>query len=106
MQPWQEEVSQITLQVDAKVTKFKVTQTTIVSLLEAPVSTELVDIARECVDKMEKDLTNLKASFDKFKTKIKKIVKSQETSTSGSGMSHKWVLGACWSIRLQLRKAT
>ena len=89
MQPWQEEVLHITLQVDAKLIEFKATQTTIMSLLEALVSIELVDTARECIDQMDEDLTKLKVGFVKFKTKINKIVKSQDTSIRGSGMSHK-----------------
>ena len=72
-----------------KLTEFKAMQTTIVSLLRAPVSADLINMARECVEQMDKDLAGLKASFAKFKTKIKKVVKSQKTSASGSGMSHK-----------------
>ena len=106
MQAWQEEVSQITLQVDVKIIEFKAMQTIIASLLKAPVSAELVDMARECIDQIDKDLIGLKAGFAKFTTKIKKILKSHKTSASGSGTSHKWVLGACWSIGPQLWKVS
>ena len=50
-------------------------KTTIVSLLEAPISTELVNMARECIDQIDKDLVGLKAGFAKFTTKIKEILK-------------------------------
>ena len=63
VQPWQEEVSEITLQVDAKISEFKAMQTTIAILLEAPVSAKLIDTTRECVDQIEKDLVELKAGF-------------------------------------------
>ena len=72
-----------------KISEFKATQTTIASLLETPVCAELVDMTRECVDPMDKDLARLKADFTKFTMKIKKILKSQKTSASGLGMSHK-----------------
>ena len=50
VQPWQEEVSEITLQVDEKISEFKGMQTIVVSLLEDLVNVELVDTARECID--------------------------------------------------------
>lgn len=75
VQPWQEEMSTIVLQVNAKLTKFKVTQTTIASLLEEPTTVEIVDIARECVKQMDKDVIGLKVDFVKFTKKIKQILK-------------------------------
>ena len=44
---------------------------------------ELIETARECIDQMDKELVGLKASFSKFTTKIKEILKSQKTSASG-----------------------
>ena len=84
VQPWQEEVSEIALQVNAKLTEFKATQTTVVSLLEEPATAELVDHARECADQMEKNLVGLKDDFMKFTKKIKEILKSQKAMTSDS----------------------
>ena len=69
-----------------------------------PVTVELVDTARECVDQMDRDLAGLKVHFAKFTSKIKDILKSQKEMTSGSGMSHKWVLGAYWDPAPQLEK--
>jgi len=89
VQPWQEEVSTITLQLNAKLTEFKATQTIVTSLLEEPTTTDIVNTARECVDQMDKDLSGLKANFTKFSKKVKEILKSQKAMTSGSGMSHK-----------------
>ena len=63
--------------------------TTVAILLEAPVSVELVDMARKCVDQIDKDLARLNAGLAKFKKKMKEIVQSQETTASGSGTSHK-----------------
>lgn len=88
VKPQQKEVSNIALNIDAKITDFKATQTIVASLLEDPITTELVDTAQECVEQIERDLTGLKTSLDQFKTKVKKIVKEMKTA-SGSGMSHK-----------------
>ena len=89
VQPWQDEVLEIALQVDAKISEFKAMKSTVVSLLEASVSAKLVNTTRECIDQIDKDLAGLKAGFAKFKKKIKNIVKIQETTASGSGMNHK-----------------
>ena len=59
VQPWQKEVSTNALQVNSKLTNFKATQTTVASLLEELATAELVDTTRECVEKMDKDLTGL-----------------------------------------------
>ena len=63
VQPWQEEVSQIALQVNEKLTEFKAMQTTIGSLMDEPATVELVDTAQECVDQMNKDLAGLQDDF-------------------------------------------
>lgn len=89
VQAWKEEVSGITLQIDAKISEFKATQTIVVSLLEAPISIELVDTARECVDQIDKDLVELKARFVLFMTRVKEVLKKLNTSASGLGTSHK-----------------
>ena len=77
------------MSVDAKISEFKAMQTTVVSLLEAPVSVDLIDTTRECINKIDKDLAELMDGFDQFTTKIKEIFKSLKTSASDSGMSHK-----------------
>ena len=89
LQSWQEEVSEIVLKIDAKITEFKATQTTVASLLEALITVELVDIVQECVDQKEGDLAELKTGLDQFTSKVKHILKEMKTSASGFGMSHK-----------------
>lgn len=56
-------MSEIALQVNAKLTEFKAMQTTIASLLEEPTTIELVDTTRECVDQMEKDIVLVSLSL-------------------------------------------
>ena len=80
VQPWQEEVSQIALQVDAKISEFKAMQTIVTSLLEALVSAELIDIVRECIDQIDRDLVEVKVGFVQFTTKVKGILKKPKTS--------------------------
>ena len=50
LQPWQDEVSTITLKVNAKLTEFPAMQTIVANLLDEPPTVELVNIATECVD--------------------------------------------------------
>ena len=52
LQPWQEQVLEITVKVNAKLTEFQVMQATIVSLLVEPPTANLINIAKECVDQM------------------------------------------------------
>ena len=70
-------MSKIALQVNAKLTEFKATQTTVASLLEEPTTTELVNTAKKYFNQMDKDLTGLKCDFVKFTKKIKRKVRRQ-----------------------------
>ena len=88
---------EISLQVNAKLTDFKAMQMTVKRLLEEPTTMELVHIARDCAEQMDKDTIGLKADFAKFSKKIKEILKTLKT-ISGSGTSHKSVLWACWGL--------
>lgn len=91
-QLWQDEVSQIALQVNEKIKDFKATQTIVMSLLEEPTTTELVDTTKECVDQLEKDLVGLQDKFTSFKKKIMDMhdseKKSMKKTIGDSGMSH------------------
>lgn len=88
VQPWKEEVSEIALKIDAKISDFKATQNIVASFLEAFVTTELVDTVRECVDQIESDPAELKSSLAQFTTKVKKILNETKIA-SGSETSHK-----------------
>lgn len=91
VQPWQEEVSQIALQVNEKLTDFKEMKAIVVSLMDEPPTIELVNTAWECVDQMNKDLIGLQDDFMQFTKKIRQLLKEKKElkTTSGSGMSHK-----------------
>lgn len=70
VQPWKDEVSQISLQVNKKLAKLKAMQTTVASLLEEPTTVELVETTKECVEQLEKDLARLQDNFKIFTKKI------------------------------------
>ena len=59
------------------------------SVLEALGSIELVNTMRECVNQIDRDLTELKDGFIQFTTKVNEILKAPNTNISGSGMGHK-----------------
>lgn len=92
VQPWQEEVSQISIQVNDKLKEIKARQMTAVSLLEQPATAELVETTKECVEQLEKDLAELQENFMSFTKKITDIHESQKQSrkkiASDSGTSH------------------
>ena len=58
----------------------------VASLLEASVTTKLVNTMRECVDQIEGDLAEVKTGLDQFTSKVKQILK---TNSSGLETSHK-----------------
>lgn len=80
--------------------ELKATQMTIASIQEEPISTELVDTTKECVEQLEKDLVGLQTSFTDFSVRITTMVEEKKQKkmkgTGGSRTSHSWVLGACW----------
>ena len=92
VQPWQDEVSYISLQVNENLVKFKATQMTIASLLEEPTTVVLVETTQECVEQMEQDLTRLQYNFMSFTKKITDMHDSQKNrrkkTVGGSRMSH------------------
>lgn len=93
IKPCQEEVSQIALKVNEKLTQFKATQTTVVSLQEEPLSVELVDSTREFVEKSKNDLTELRTSFTKLSTRVTTAIEEEKEKrmqdVGGSRMIHK-----------------
>ena len=92
VQPWQDEISQIPLQVNDNLAEFKATQTTVANLLEEPATTELVKTTKECVEQLEKDLTRLQDNFTSFTKKITNMhysqKKSRKKTAGGLGTSH------------------
>ena len=80
--------------------EFKATQTSVASLQEEPVYVELVDSTKECVEEFRNDLVELHTSFTEFSTRVTAAIQDEKEKrmkdVGGSGMSHKWVLGACW----------
>ena len=73
--------------------EFKATQTNVASLQEEPISTELVDSTRECVEKVKNELTELHTSFTEFSTKLTTAIQEEKEKRmkdiGGSGTSHK-----------------
>lgn len=78
VQPWQEEVSQITIKVNEKLMKFKDMQTTVVSLQEELVSTEMIDSTRECAEQFKNDLAELQTSFIEFSVRVIIVIQEEK----------------------------
>ena len=73
--PWQEQVSEIAVQINTNLTEFKVTQMTIVSLLEEQPTAELVTTTKENVEQMTQELAALTTCYTKVNSKIWNVVK-------------------------------
>ena len=77
------------VKINVKLTKSKVTQMTVASLLKEQLTSDLVIAARESVDQMTKEIAELQDTYMKISTEIWNIVKGPKDDTSGSRMSHK-----------------
>lgn len=89
LQPWQDEVSEIAIKVNAKLTEFQAMQKTVTSLLAEPPTADVANIARECVDQMTQDIVGLQDTYTQFTTKLLETVKGNKDDIGGLGMSHK-----------------
>ena len=73
--------------------EFKATQTTVASLQEEPVSVELVDSTRECVEKCKNDIAELHTSFIEFFARVTTAIEEEKEKrmkgVDSSGTSHK-----------------
>ena len=89
LQPWKEQVSEIEVQINKKLTKFKATQMTVASLLDEHPTVKLVTTTKESVEQMTQELAAPTASYTKINTKIWNTVKPPKDDEGGSGMSNK-----------------
>lgn len=89
LQPWKEQVSEIVIKINVKLTKFHATQTTVARLLTESPTTDLVNAARESVDQMTQEIATLQQTYTKISTEIQEIVKGPKDDVGGSGTSHK-----------------
>ena len=96
LQPWKAKVSAIVVGVNEKLLQAKRMQTIVTSLLEEQPTMDLINATRESVDQITRDIAELRANFNKLNNEMWDIVHPQKADIGGSGMSHKWVLGAYW----------
>ena len=89
LQPWREQVSEITVKINMKLKEFKETQMIVASLLDEQLTAELITATRESIDQMTQDLATLMVSYMKINTKIWNIVQQTKDDEDGLGMSHK-----------------
>ena len=105
-QPWQDELADLVQKVETKLAKFKETQASMGKLLTEQVTKESLEQVKGSILEMNVEHDKLQDVYTRWFDKTNKIIEECKVqrrciATSGLGMSHKWVLGACWS-----RKAT
>ena len=86
---WQDQVSEIMVKVNVKLTEFQVMQMIATSFLVEPPTVDLVNTARECVDQMTWDIAGLQETYTQFSTKLWEVVIGNKDDTGGSRTSHK-----------------
>ena len=75
--------------ISTKLTEFKVTQMTVVSLLEEKPTIELVTTTRESVDQMMEDIAVIWESYTKVNMDIWNTMKGPKDDVGGLGTNHK-----------------
>ena len=92
-----------------KLTKFKETRASIEKLLMKQVMKESLEQAKGSIVGMNTKHDKLQDVYTWWFDKTNRIIEEckeqrKHIATSGSGMSHKWVLGACWSRKAPSQK--
>ena len=93
-QPWQDELVNLALQVEAKLAEFRETQTTMVNLFARKVTKESLEQERGSVIEMDGAHTKLNDVYSQWYDKMHHIFeerkeKKRRAVSSGSGRSHK-----------------
>ena len=89
LEPWQEQVSEITVKINVNLTEFQATQWTVVSLLTESLTIDLVNVVKESVDQMTQEIAALQETYTKISIEIQEIVKGPKKDASGLETSHK-----------------
>ena len=93
-QPWQDELVDLALKVETKITEFKEKQVSIESMLMEQVTKESLEQAKGSIVKKNVEHDELQDVYNQWYYKINKIIEErkeqrQQEATSGSATSHK-----------------
>ena len=93
-QPWQDELAELTLQVETNLAEFREIQTTATSFLIDKVTKESLEQVKGSVTELDSVQNKLQDVYIQWYDKTNKIIEErkeqkQRTIVSGSGMSHK-----------------
>ena len=93
-QPWQDELADLALRVEMKITEFKEQQASIGSMLSKQVMKESLEQAKGSIVKMNVEHDELQDVYNQRYYKTNKIIEERKeqrrrAAASGSGMSHK-----------------
>ena len=89
LQPYQEEVAKLVDTIEKKVKEFTQSKG-VIDTTEDPLITDvMLATAQDCVAVMDKDITQLKAKFQKTSQDAKEKLQKKKPAPSGLGMSRK-----------------
>jgi cell division protein ZapA (FtsZ GTPase activity inhibitor) len=89
VQPYQEQIAQLVDTVEKKVAEFKSSKDVIDTTDDPLVTDIMLTTAQETVTDMDKDLAELKATFQKTSQEAKEKLQKKKPDAGGSGTSHK-----------------
>ena len=93
-QPWQDELADLALRVETKITEFKEQQASIETMLSEQVTKESMEKTKGSIVKMNAEHDELQDVYNQWYYKTNKIIEErkeqrQQVVASGSGTSHK-----------------
>ncbi len=89
IQPYQEKITDLAQKIDDKVKEFTAMKDEVNKKQDGEIIEDLLIMAQQCVEIMDKGLVSFKDEFQKISQEAKDKIDSKPSSGSGSGMRHK-----------------
>ena len=89
LQPYQEQITKLVDAVEQKVKEFTTSKSDIEFTEDSSISQAMLEMAQECVEVMNKEVTGLHERLTKNSREAKEKLQQEKPAVRGSGMSHK-----------------
>ena len=97
LQPYQEQITELVDAVEKKVKEFTARKGVIDSTEDPMISQVMLEAAQDRVEDMGKYVAGLRDRFARTLQEAKEKLQQEKPAVTGSGTSHKLVLGDFWS---------
>ena len=85
LQPYQEQIAELVDAVEQKVKEFTASKSVIDNIEDCMISQVMLEVAQDCVEAMEKDVTGIRERFARTSQEAKETLQKQKPAVSGSG---------------------